>query len=99
MGKSNDPRSPLEDWTSEHVWSLTVGVSTEHTFMERNIPLNFNNYSASRRIVEHQVSQSDGTSHRGINKQEEVVGLVDKKGILRVSMLGVDTHANHTTDS
>jgi hypothetical protein len=99
MGKSNDPRSPVEDWTSEHVRSLIVGVSTEHTFTEGNIPLNFNNYSALRRIVEREVSQSDGTSHHGINKQVEVVGLVDKKGISRLLMLGVDTHVNHTTES
>ena len=99
MGKSNDPRSPVEDWTSEHARSCAPGVPTEHTFTEGNIPLNFNNYSASRRIVEHEVSQTDGTNHRGINKQEEVVGLVDKKGVLSVLMLGVDTHANHTTES
>jgi hypothetical protein len=74
-----------------------MGVSTEHTFTEGNIPLNFSSYSASRRIVEREVSLSDGTSHQGINKQEEVVGLVDNKGVLRVLMLGVDTHANHTT--
>ena len=99
MGKSNDPRSPVEDWTCEHVWSLVVGVSTEHTFTEGNIPLNFNNYTALRRIVEREVSQSDGTSHHGINKQAEVVGLVDKKGISRLLMLGVNTHANHITKS
>jgi hypothetical protein len=52
MVKSEDPRSPLEDWTAEHVQSLIAGTSTEHTVTEGNIPLNFCNYTALRRIVE-----------------------------------------------
>lgn len=43
------------------------------------------------------VSMSDGTTHQAKNLQVEAI-CVENNGITRILMLGVDTHANHTTE-